>query len=93
MNTTGKVFIGVLSGLAVGTALGILFAPDKGSVTRHKISKRSNEFADDVKKKFGEFTDGVAQQFESIKNEASHLVDKGNEKVEDAKAEFRTAMK
>lgn len=38
---SGKVLLGVLAGLATGAALGILFAPDKGSATRKKISKRA----------------------------------------------------
>ena len=33
----GKVFLGVLAGVAAGAVLGILFAPDKGSKTRKKI--------------------------------------------------------
>ena len=35
--STGKVMLGILAGLAAGEALGILFAPDKGSETRKKI--------------------------------------------------------
>ena len=37
---SGKVVLGVLAGLAAGAALGILFAPDKGTATRKKISKK-----------------------------------------------------
>ena len=33
-----NVVIGVLAGVAVGALIGILFAPDKGSETRRKIS-------------------------------------------------------
>lgn len=38
METTGKIVAGVLAGVAVGAVLGLLFAPDKGSATRQKIS-------------------------------------------------------
>ena len=37
--STGKIVVGVLAGVAVGALLGVLFAPDKGSETRKKISK------------------------------------------------------
>ena len=47
--STGKVLLGVLAGVAAGAMLGILFAPDKGSNTRKKISKKGEDYADAVK--------------------------------------------
>ena len=52
MNTTGKILTAFAVGAAAGAILGILFAPDKGSETRQKISEQGKKFADSVKEKF-----------------------------------------
>ena len=77
---SGKILLGVLAGVAIGATLGILFAPDKGSSTRKKISKKSDAYADELEKKFNEFIDGITKKYEAVKEEkASHLAETGTE--------------
>lgn len=51
MNDNSKVVVALLAGLAAGAALGILFAPDKGSDTRDKLSQSLKDFGDLIKEK------------------------------------------
>jgi gas vesicle protein len=69
--SSGKVLLGVLAGVAAGALLGILFAPDKGSETRKKITKKSDEYADALKEKFDQFLESLTEQFEKAKEEAA----------------------
>jgi gas vesicle protein len=49
-NNLTKVFVAAAAAFAAGVALGILFAPDKGSETRRKVKKAMDDITDD----FGE---------------------------------------
>ena len=51
-NDTIKVIGALLAGALVGAALGILFAPDKGSETRARIATEAKDIAANIKKKF-----------------------------------------
>ena len=51
MKNTSKILIALGAGLAIGGVLGILFAPDKGSATRHKIAEGGKRFADNFNRK------------------------------------------
>ena len=82
MNTTEKVIVSVLAGAAAGAILGILFAPDKGSETRRKISKTSSDAVNDVKSKIAHLLDGVADKFEDVKEVIAEDYDKIKSKVE-----------
>lgn len=80
--SSGKLLIGLLAGVAAGALLGVLFAPDKGTETRKKISKKSRDFVDDVKSKYDEFVKGVNEKVDSVKQEAEYIKSKAS-KVSD----------
>ena len=64
--SSGKLLLGVFAGVAVGALLGILFAPEKGAVTRKKIAKNSEDYVDSLKDKFNEFVDNLFKKFETV---------------------------
>ena len=65
MKDSGKVIGALLVGALAGAALGILFAPNKGSKTRGRLIGGAKDLANDLKKK--------------MKNEASALRNKAEE--------------
>jgi gas vesicle protein len=65
----GKLLLGVLAGVAAGAVLGILFAPEKGSVTRRKIAKKGSDCAEAVKDRFHGIIEGFTENFKSLKEE------------------------
>jgi gas vesicle protein len=73
-----NVLLGFIVGAAVGGALGILLAPDKGTETRKKIIEKGSEFGDSlsdlgdtIKDKFNDMVDGVKDNFNKTKNSVS----------------------
>ena len=67
--SSGKLLLGVLAGFAAGALLGVLFAPDKGTVTRKAISKKAEDYAEALKNKFNEFIESISEKFETVQEE------------------------
>jgi len=88
--STIKILFGFIAGAAVGAAIGILFAPDKGTETRRKISEQSNDLADNLKGKFTDLVDGMKDKFSSVKSEAEDVAEKGYAAYNRTKAEFNS---
>ncbi len=49
MSDNSKVVVALLAGLAAGAALGILFAPEKGTETRDKLTESLKRLGDSIK--------------------------------------------
>lgn len=61
-----------LRGIAVGFLLGVLYAPDRGEVTRRKISKKTSDVKDAVKNTYETISDTVSK----VKDKASQILHK-----------------
>ena len=54
LNGTGKIIGALFLGALIGGALGVLFAPEKGSKTRRDIAEGAKDLTSDIKKKIKE---------------------------------------
>ena len=80
--SSGKVLLGLLAGMAAGATLGILFAPDKGTSTRKRISKKGDDYVEELKDKFNDFLESLINKFESAQEESDALIEKGKSRVQ-----------
>lgn len=83
MNDNSKVVLALLAGLAVGTALGILFAPDKGTETRDKLNESLADLGDAIRERAEEQFDQLNDFKEKVVATLKTKINKGEEIFED----------
>lgn len=81
MNDNSKVVVALLAGLAAGAALGILFAPDKGTDTRDKLGQSLKDFGDSIK-------DRAADEINNLSSLKDKVVNSIKGKLRDVEEEY-----
>lgn len=64
-NSSAGFLVGLFSGAALGAAIGILYAPEKGSETREKLKEK----ALDVKSEIEDLKDQIIEMIDDLKKE------------------------
>lgn len=88
MSKTSKLLLGVLGAAAAGVVVGLLIAPDKGSETRKKISKKTNDWKDHVnsliksgKEYLNDVSETIAEEGEGLKGDAERRYNRVKEEA------------
>jgi gas vesicle protein len=81
-----KLIGALLLGTAVGGALGVLFAPEKGSKTRERLLVNGQDITDSMKGKFDDLLDEFRKEANTAKNKAGDYLDHSMAKAEKAKS-------
>ncbi len=79
-NSSGSGFGWFLAGLGIGAAIGMLYAPKSGQETREDLRRRAEDGRD-----------YMINRAKEAREQATKLVDKGKEVVEQQKDQFRSA--
>lgn len=84
MTNTTKIIAALAAGVMAGTVIGVLFAPDKGSETRKKVSDEGKKLAQSLKEKLNrmkEKSDEVANNIQASINELEQKAEIMREKM------------
>ncbi len=66
-SNTGQTLIALLTGAAIGAGLGILYAPEKGSKTRDKLSKEAKKAQKKLNKQIQETSHTLSETAQKAK--------------------------
>lgn len=83
MGKDSSTVLGILAGTAIGATLGILFAPNKGSVTRQRISDEAISQKDALASKAIDLKDYVASGASDLKERISDSVGSGKQTLDE----------
>ena len=87
MSNSSNTVVGLLAGTVIGATLGILFAPEKGEITRRRISEEAEAAKDIIVEKTSEIKTQVASSVtenkESLDTQLENVVSNVSHKAED----------
>ncbi|WP_420147216.1 YtxH domain-containing protein [Spirosoma sp.] len=82
MNRLGRDLTFLLTGVLIGSAFGLLYAPDKGKITRDRLSFRLSKYRDQINQLLEDLGNSADLPENSSKNEGQRVVNDAREKAE-----------
>lgn len=83
MSSNSNTVVGALLGTAVGVGLGVLFAPDKGSITRQKIADGAVSAKDTILSEADHLKHTIADKAQSVKQSVADSLSNNAQSLDD----------
>ena len=74
---SNKIVLSLIGGIAIGALLGVLFAPEKGIVTRKKIMCNDDNYSETLLAEFESLVNSILDEYNCTRKQAEDLVSKG----------------
>lgn len=87
-----KVVVTVLTSIAVGLLIGVLFAPSKGSKMRKQILDKGEGYVDAIKEELDELVEIATQKYETSRKDVKGLISSTKAKPEEVKKEIKNGI-
>ncbi|WP_338872443.1 YtxH domain-containing protein [Spirosoma sp. SC4-14] len=82
MSRIGRDLTFLLTGIATGAAIGLLYAPDKGKVTRDRLTFRLSKYREQIESMINDLVNSTELPENLSKNEGQRVVNDAREKAE-----------
>lgn len=82
MSRIGRDLTFLLTGITSGTILGLLYAPDKGKVTRDRLTFRLSKYREQIENMISDLVNSAELPENLSKNEGQRVVNDAREKAE-----------
>ncbi|WP_266367569.1 YtxH domain-containing protein [Tellurirhabdus rosea] len=82
MSRTSQTLLAFLTGCATGAALGLLYAPDKGEVTRDRLMYRLSKYREQLNQLLTDLLNSADLPESFAKTEGQRVVNDAREKAE-----------
>ena len=69
------IVLGLLAGAAIGSLLGVLFAPEKGSETRKRVRRKAEDFRDEALDRYEDIKEDALEYYECLSEKARQGVE------------------
>lgn len=86
------IVLGLLAGAAIGSILGVLFAPEKGEETRKKVRRKAEELRDEALEHYEELSEKAKHEVDSIVSKAKRELEKYKGQAKEIADEVETEI-
>lgn len=82
MSSSSRTLLAFLTGCATGAVLGVLYAPDKGEITRDRLTYRLSKYREQLEQLIADLIDGKNLPESLAKAEGERVVNDARDKAE-----------